>query len=1372
MHKPSNEGKRGHRAIRDGGIMSIDRKPKGAKSNERNLLKTKAMLHFGIFLELFGRLHPKIAGLHQKAKACKFTTCRDLVKSEFLVHALHIPPSVEPNHLTKGICHMSPLSFLTISFFLIFLGITNPWSVSVAQTQNHEYLQDYNQSTIVPGVVIVKMSSMGASRSNQTTAGSSSLDRKLLDVQAGAITPLFPHHHASTTATNLSPFLQVEIPKSADPLSVAQTLSADPSVEYAEPVYADVPCVVPNDPSFEKQNFLTQIQSELAWNLRKGDKSVIIAIVDSGIDYQHEDLVANAWTNEAESRGQPGVDDDNNGFVDDIYGWDFGENDADPTCSPPNQPYAGHGTHCAGIAAAVTDNNIGVAGVSWNCQFMSVKVKPDNSPWFTESYKGIVYAAENGADIISCSFGSFMYSRFRQEIIDYVHSLGVIVVAAAGNENHTGRLYPASYEHVVSVASVHIDDSKAKYSSYGPAIDISAPGGDGHDRIYSTIPENSYKRFSGTSMATPVVAGVCGLVKIANPEWSNDRIIRHLLMTADNIDPKNPDYENQLGYGRVNPYRALSSPEQAAPPPELQLVAYSFSDAFYGNNNRILEHGETALLRVTLRNFSIGGHESLTFHLASHHSNLEIVTPRLGPVVFAADTSKSFEFQVRMRPEGAAANVTLTLNVNGASGYASTHTLQTSIGKTPILLVDHDLSSGYEDLPNIEAFYIDLLKRHHLEYTLWDTDAHGFPEFQTLQHYPLVIVSLGVYGRLNNASVRNALEHYLDAGGNLFIGGQMGLYSLYEMDGSAHALHFAQEYLHVEHESLLGGNRLYGVPGDPVSQDLEFNIYQPLCNSAQQWPAVLRPVNGGEPLFTYFDDKVSAIKYDGEYKMVYLGFGLEAVDSDRHTAFGDYSLMRDEVFTRLLSWFSFIQHTPLTDTEDISLARTVKIQLLKNSMNPSSLMLYWRRQGEEKFHETEMSELEKSTYVAKLPAPHAQTTIEYYIQARNAYYSWRHPIGGPTIAHRIHVGPDTEPPQISNISNVPHLLSTQIPNPVRAIVTDNTAMDSKNVFIEYKVHNTNGTSSIRTVPMNLDSDSTFFIGELAATFAVGDTVAYRIRATDDSNAKNTGYSEWLSFLMGWEDFENGLNRWSFENDTWRLAYAHENYYIKHAVERNYPLNADISLTLTDGVDLSHVENAELRFSTIYTIEEGKDFGYIELQAEKGAPWIRLDVSVTGYNRSEWKDITVPLRHYVGPGFDDVRIRFRFVSDSTQSRPMRGWYLDNIRILPTLPSAPSTQIERDEQAPNQFQLYANHPNPFNGKTAISYDLPFSTHVRIIVFDILGRQVKELKNEHQASGQHRVVWDATDANGQRVATGLYFYQMETTPFSAVRKMVLVQ
>lgn len=330
-------------------------------------------------------------------------------------------------------------------------------------------------------------------------------------------------------------------------------------IEYAERVPIYTTQIVPNDPGLTNQWYMgpTYMNAYDAFDKTFGNSNVKLAIVDDAVLISHQDLTNVIWTNPGEIPNN-NIDDDNNGYIDDVNGWDAADNDNNP--NPPaaasNTTFT-HGTHCAGIAGAQTNNSTGVASLGSGVSIIPVKCTDDTnlSPSLNNTYGGMQYAIAVGADVISMSFGGTGFSNTVQSLINVGASQGIIFVAAAGNSNVNTLFYPAAYNNVISVASTTTGDDKSSFSNYGTWIDISAPG----SSIYSTLAgsNSSYGYQSGTSMACPNVAGLCALILSYNPTLTPAQVENCIITTADNIDAANPSYIGQLGGGRIDADAAM-----------------------------------------------------------------------------------------------------------------------------------------------------------------------------------------------------------------------------------------------------------------------------------------------------------------------------------------------------------------------------------------------------------------------------------------------------------------------------------------------------------------------------------------------------------------------------------------------------------------------------------------------------------------------------------------------------------------------------------------------------------------------------------------------------------------------------------------------
>jgi len=374
--------------------------------------------------------------------------------------------------------------------------------------------------------------------------------------------------HTSPSTAAMSRWAVVKLqPGMTVDQAIAQ-LGNNASVEVVEPNYIINIALTPNDPSYSSLwglhnlgqtggNQDADIDAPEAWDLDTGSSSVVVAVIDTGVDYTHPDLAANMWVNPGEIAGN-NIDDDGNGYIDDIYGYDFANNDADPMDDN------NHGSHVSGTIAAVGNNGVGVVGVSWNASIMAVKfLSASGSGSTSGAISSVLYAANNGAKIMNNSWGGGGYSQALQDAITTADAAGALFVVAAGNSNSnndTTPYYPANYSgpHIVVVAATDSSDGKAGFSSYGATtVDLGAPG----VAILSTTPGNSYSSFSGTSMATPHVAGAAAVVLAANPGMTNVQLKAQIL---SNVDPIPSMAGITTTGGRLNLFAALNG---GTPPP-------------------------------------------------------------------------------------------------------------------------------------------------------------------------------------------------------------------------------------------------------------------------------------------------------------------------------------------------------------------------------------------------------------------------------------------------------------------------------------------------------------------------------------------------------------------------------------------------------------------------------------------------------------------------------------------------------------------------------------------------------------------------------------------------------------------------------------
>ena len=311
------------------------------------------------------------------------------------------------------------------------------------------------------------------------------------------------------------------LPGGLDVKKAMARLNKLPFVEFAEPNYIFKPTWNPSDPKWNDQWGITKIETPGGWGMETGNDEVIIAIVDTGVDLDHPDLKNKI-----------------------VAGYDYVGMDSDP------DDVGGHGTHCAGIAAASTNNGIGVAGVCANCSIMPMRVLGHDGGLASDVAKGIVWAADHGANVISLSLGGMFPSSTQEDSIKYAWNKGAVIIAAAGNMGVSDAHYPAYHSTCVAVGSTESDDSRSGFSNYGSWVDVAAPGG----FIMSTIPDGGYGYKSGTSMSTPFVAGLAGLLFSKMGSGASNSAVRSAI--EDNCDSIGGGWVSR---GRVNVSRALKS---------------------------------------------------------------------------------------------------------------------------------------------------------------------------------------------------------------------------------------------------------------------------------------------------------------------------------------------------------------------------------------------------------------------------------------------------------------------------------------------------------------------------------------------------------------------------------------------------------------------------------------------------------------------------------------------------------------------------------------------------------------------------------------------------------------------------------------------
>lgn len=544
-----------------------------------------------------------------------------------------------------------------------------------------------------PGEIIVKL------KPGKTLASLSSLNQNFSISQSEKLFKDYPSQQKQLTtrlnlrqlraqkgiiAPDINNIYLIKTKLNADMKNMVKAYKNHPCVLYAEPNYKVKTQAVPNDPYYSSSNSwgqgygdlwgLKNMKTTLAWDLTQGENA-LVAVVDTGIDYTHPDITANLWINAGEIPNN-GVDDDNNGIVDDYYGCHYLEGQVYGDPRDDN----GHGTHVAGTIAAVGNNNLGIIGVAPKAKIIAAKgLDREGSGYIVDLANCINYVVNQGADVINNSWGGSGNSQLIEDAIKNALAKGCVVVVAAGNSNaNTANFFPANVDGVIAVAASDQNDQKCFFSNWGEKVDVAAPGGNGNDNPYNILSllasnslmeeeykeliiGNNYLRIAGTSMAAPHISAVCALVISKYPMLTNKQVRVRIMQTTDCFPTPPPQ---KIGTGRVNAYRALT--EQ--PGPYLEIKKQALFDN--GNGNLIPESGEQIKLTIALEN---NGESAQSVTATLKTTNPEYISVETAAVSFGSiasgqtkeNTETPFIFRIGKINYDTPANFLLTINANG-----------------------------------------------------------------------------------------------------------------------------------------------------------------------------------------------------------------------------------------------------------------------------------------------------------------------------------------------------------------------------------------------------------------------------------------------------------------------------------------------------------------------------------------------------------------------------------------------------------------------------------------------------------------------------------------------------------------------------------
>jgi len=1160
------------------------------------------------------------------------------------------------------------------------------------------------------------------------TTGLASLDALVTEHSIQSITKRFKHRPIprDSDLPDLSRLYRLTFPASLDVQEVVGAFGRDPNVEFAEPIPVAYLADVPDDELYDQLQHLPQIMAAEAWDIHHGEDgaSVVVAIVDSGVDYNHPDLTQNVWQNLAEDADGDGhtlelnsstlvweldpgdingLDDDDNGHADDLIGWDF----YDLASGQDNDPedLFGHGTHCAGIAAGVTNNGIGIASISWNLRFMIVKgFDWDDGASGHDAYGAMIYAAENGADVISNSWGTAIYSQAEHMAVEYSAGFDNLIVAAAGNDDSAGiSHYPSAYPHVLATASVASTDQKASYSHYGITVDISAPGGDPTDGgITSCVIGGGYEGWQGTSMATPMVAGLLGLVESYQPGWTKQQIATQVFGTADDIDAVNPGYEDLLGSGRINAYRALAETGVTIPQ-ELRVVLLEtrVADA---SGDGMLEPGEVVDLDFSLRNYAhFVGTDYATLTLVTDDPDLIILDGSFDGVIPADDyfdIDDAFSIQIAADAAPHIATMTLQLTADVSVLFGSEMEFSILVAPGGVLVCE-----GVADGIDYSGAYLrDLLVGLGLPVVYFPQIPTSFAGFDA------VFISCGnwgprlLYGTSPSDPATAAIIDYLEGGGRMYVesGSFLGAYSYFNHPDTE----LLAELFGVADRATVNQNfidELVGQTGSLAEGILFTGSEQERCSYIEE----LLPDSGAATVFS-------------------------------ETGYGDVALQNVGSLGQRTVLFSY----SLSDLIDID-ATSCRSNLVMRIVEFLDLEL--------------PGDYLLADFMPSVPGGPPPVVVQFHDLSQAdptaPISSWSWDFDDDDIVD-------------SNDPN-PQWTFTQPGYHSVRLVVGNGSETGTLVRGDCVLAN-GGVLVWDAAPGERDYSGSFIRDELG-------TLGY-----PSYHAPVTYASRFPGSLVGFDtvflSFGNVASNKGILSDV-RAAVLLEflqqggNLYLEGGDPLGKDQNSNVELRTAFGLMIANngtdCESVEL-IGQAESLADGVDFfgtnqvglGNIDVLVpnEDGVAFS----TQTGY-------YTVGVQHEGAIGQKAVCFSYALAELVDGDRP--GTRRDLLRRIMSFFEMP-VPVPDEPDVPSTVRLIGNHPNPFNPQTTIAFDLPRRQEVTVAIYDLLGRRVCTLIQGSHDVGRHHVIWNGRDDRDHAVASGPYFIRLATESDVQSRKVMLVK
>jgi serine protease len=491
----------------------------------------------------------------------------------------------------------------------MFLGSLNVLKMKSLKVTSIVFLMMISKYSIAQDIV-AKLKPEYQSYLSDTGISNKKLNTLLKSMDVKRTSKILKKKHSKPTSLDRT--FGIDLKTNRYKENVAKSLQQTGFFEYVQERgnKINTPLSIPNDPFADpitgSQYYLEQINAYKAWDISKGDTNVVICVVDNGIDWNHPEVKSKIKYNQADPFD--GKDNDKDGFIDNYIGWDVANNDAFPEDSTGARS---HGTSVAAIAAGLTNNNLGIASVGYNCKFIPIKIFKDGNPAGNEAYDGVIYAAEHGCKVINLSWGSVGgFDQYEQAVINYaaIDNDAVVVAASFPREGDFVFTTPADYENVVSVVGLQANSLKGNPQSYHYWLDVSVPTND----ITTADLNAGYRTTSGVSLGVPMVSGAAALARSVHPDLNSTQIQELLRVTSTNIDTigTNKQYKEKMGKGRLDVYKALADTTT----PAVRILNYELRKVA----------GDTISLQLGFRNY-LWKTKNLTFDFSQLYGGFQIL---------------------------------------------------------------------------------------------------------------------------------------------------------------------------------------------------------------------------------------------------------------------------------------------------------------------------------------------------------------------------------------------------------------------------------------------------------------------------------------------------------------------------------------------------------------------------------------------------------------------------------------------------------------------------------------------------------------------------------------------------------------------------